>query len=102
MCLGVPGEVVELDAATGELPMATVEFAGIRRRICIACVPDARPGDYLVVHAGIAITRIDAVEAERVFAYLNETGDMDHWDAEQPRGRPPGTTPAAPFAPSTI
>ena len=71
MCLGVPGEVIELDAESSELPSALVEFAGIRRKVCIACVPDAQPGEYVIVHAGIAISRIDAAEAQRVFAYLD-------------------------------
>ena len=51
------------------LASGLVEFAGIRRRVCLACVPEAQPGDYVIVHAGIAISRIDADEAQRVFAY---------------------------------
>ena len=86
MCLGVPGEVIELETGANELPTAFVEFAGIRRRVCIACVPDAQPGEYLIVHAGIAISRIDATEAQRVFAYLNEIGDSDGWAANERAG----------------
>ncbi|MBI3463463.1 MAG: HypC/HybG/HupF family hydrogenase formation chaperone [Planctomycetes bacterium] len=80
MCLGVPGRVVEFEPDVAELPTALVEFAGIRRRVCMACVPDAQLGEYVVVHAGIAISRIDPAEAERVFAYLDEIGDKDGWD----------------------
>jgi hydrogenase expression/formation protein HypC len=80
MCLGLPGEVIKLDAVHSELPTAIVEFAGIRRRVCMACVPDAQPGEYVIVHAGIAISRIDAAEAQRVFAYLNEIGESDGWE----------------------
>jgi hydrogenase expression/formation protein HypC len=79
MCLGVPGLVVEVSTPTEALAFGLVEFAGIRRRICLACVPEAVPGDYVIVHAGIAISRVDAVEARRVFAYLNEIGDRDGW-----------------------
>jgi hydrogenase expression/formation protein HypC len=80
MCLGIPGQVVTRHEATEELPFALVEFAGLRRRVCMACVPEVEPGDYVLVHAGIAISRIDAAEAERVLAHLRELGDLD--DAE--------------------
>ncbi len=84
MCLGVPGLVVERPEPAEELSLGVVEFAGIRRRVCLACVPDALPGDYVIVHAGIAISRVDPVEAQRVFAYLNETGDYGGWTEEAP------------------
>lgn len=82
MCLGIPGLVVERQESDSgdELATAVVEFAGVRRKVCIACVPESRPGDYVIVHAGIAISRIDPVEAERVFAFLGESGDRDGWD----------------------
>jgi hydrogenase expression/formation protein HypC len=79
MCLGVPGLVVERGEPNNDLAFGLVEFAGIRRSVCLACVPDAVPGDYVVVHAGIAISRIDPFEAQRVFAYLNEIGERDGW-----------------------
>ena len=82
MCLGVPGRVVELHEPTTDLASGVVEFAGIRRRVCLACVPEAQPGDYVIVHAGIAISRVDPVEAQRVFAYLRETGDTEGWTGE--------------------
>jgi hydrogenase expression/formation protein HypC len=79
MCLGIPGRVVERQAATDELATGIVEFAGVRRRTCLACVPEAQPGDYVIVHAGVAISRVDPVEAQRVFAYLNEIDENDGW-----------------------
>lgn len=78
MCLGVPGLVVDRVHESDELASATVEFAGIRRTVCIALVPDVQPGEYVIVHAGIALNRIDADEAERVFEYLNEIDEVDH------------------------
>ena len=86
MCLGIPGLVVERQESDSadELASAVVEFAGVRRKVCIACVPESRPGDYVIVHAGIAISRIDPVEAERVFAFLEESGDRDGWDEGPP------------------
>jgi hydrogenase expression/formation protein HypC len=79
MCLGVPGLVVERSQHVDNLPFGIVEFAGIRRSVCLACVPEASPGDYVIVHAGIAISRVDPVEAQRVFAYLTELGERDGW-----------------------
>jgi hydrogenase expression/formation protein HypC len=71
--------VVERQEPNNELAYGVVEFAGVRRRICLACVPEARPGDFVIVHAGIAISRINPVEAQRVFSYLHEIGDDTDW-----------------------
>jgi hydrogenase expression/formation protein HypC len=84
MCLGVPGLVLERSQPGEDLAFGVVEFAGVRRRVCLACVPEATPGDYVIVHAGIAISRVDPVEAQRVFAYLNEIGDRDGWTEGAP------------------
>jgi hydrogenase expression/formation protein HypC len=87
MCLGIPGRLIEPSEAVGGLEHALVEFGGLRRRVCTACVPDARPGDFVVVHAGIAITIIDAAEAERVRQALEEMGEPTEpgFDHEVPR-----------------
>jgi hydrogenase expression/formation protein HypC len=77
MCLGVPGRLVERDERTDELVGGVVEFAGVRRRVSLACVPDARPGDHVIVHAGIAISVVDPDEAERVLGYLKEIGEIE-------------------------
>lgn len=70
MCLAIPGKVVEWLDHDPVLARALVEFEGIRRACHMACVPDAVVGDYVVVHAGVAISRIDAAEARRVFELL--------------------------------
>ena len=57
-------------------PSAIVEFGGVRREVSMACVPDAAEGDYVMVHAGIAISRVDADEAARVLETLREL-DLD-------------------------
>lgn len=79
MCLAVPGMVVEIVEA--ELPFSTalVEFAGVRRRVCLACVPDAIVGEYVLVHAGVAISRIDAKEAAKVLADLEQLDLIDEF-----------------------
>jgi len=56
-----------------------VEFEGVRRRVCLACVPDANCGDFVIVHAGLAISRVDEAEAARVFELVRalEPGALD-------------------------
>jgi hydrogenase expression/formation protein HypC len=71
MCLGVPGQVIEV-ADAGPLRMAIVDFGGARRRVSLAYVPEAQPGDYCVVHVGFAISVMDEDEAMRRRALLGE------------------------------
>ncbi len=69
MCLAVPGEIIEI-LNEDALPAGRVSFAGVVQRICLACTPDAEPGDYVIAHAGFAITVIDAREARVRLAAL--------------------------------
>ena len=72
MCLGVPGKVVSVGAGDPLLRTGRVSFGGVLREVSLAYVPEASPGDYVVVHAGFAISKMDEQEAGRVFAYLQE------------------------------
>lgn len=74
MCLAVPGLIVEITEQSPPFATGVVEFSGVRRGVSLACVPDAQPGDYVLVHAGVAITRIDEAEAERTLRTLEELG----------------------------
>lgn len=76
MCLAIPGLVVERQPSSDALEFALVEFAGVRRKVCVSCVPEAAPGDYVLVHAGIAISRIDGPEAQALLAQLHAMGEM--------------------------
>jgi hydrogenase expression/formation protein HypC len=71
MCLGIPGEVVEIGGSDG-VRMGKVCFAGALRDVCLECVPETRVGDYVLVHVGFAIARLDADEAARTYATLRE------------------------------
>jgi hydrogenase expression/formation protein HypC len=75
MCLGVPGRLTEWLDREPLLARGMVEFDGVRRECHLACVPEAAVGDYLVVHAGIAISRIDTSEAERLLHELQSAGE---------------------------
>jgi len=76
MCLGIPGrivEIVEIDAE-GLMRMGKVDFGGITREVCLAYVPEAETGDYVIVHAGFAISRLDETEAQETLALMVESG----------------------------
>lgn len=68
MCLGVPGQIIEWLDHDPIFGRAVIEFDGIRKEVEMACVPEAEPGDYVIVHAGIAICRLNVQEAERAIA----------------------------------
>jgi hydrogenase expression/formation protein HypC len=72
MCLGVPGQVVEIDEQQGGLLMGKVSFGGARREVCLAYTPEVKVGDYVLVHVGFAISQLDEQEAEEVFRTLSE------------------------------
>jgi len=77
MCLGVPGRVEEIEANPLGLTMGTVSFGGVRKEVCLAYVPEARVGDFVIVHVGFAISRIDESEARAVFKLLEEMGELE-------------------------
>jgi hydrogenase expression/formation protein HypC len=74
VCLAVPGQIIAIDSAQPETRVGRVRFGGIVKEVNLAFVPEAQQGDYVLVHVGFAITRIDDAEAARVFAYLKEIG----------------------------
>lgn len=102
MCLGVPGQIVSIEEDTLGMPMGKVSFGGVTKRVCFAYTPEAEVGDYVVVHVGFAISRIDEEEARRVYAYLEEIGELDELEVDQPAepGRPEAVSGVASTAPS--
>jgi hydrogenase expression/formation protein HypC len=76
MCLGIPGKVAETYTEHGVL-MGKVDFGGVSKRVCLEHVPEAGVGDYVLVHVGFALSRIDAEEADRVFEFLAGMNQLD-------------------------
>lgn len=70
MCLAVPGRVLETFDDGVTLKRGKVDFGGIRKEVCLAYTPEVKPGDYVLVHVGFALTIIDEVEAQRIFDVL--------------------------------
>lgn len=80
MCLGIPGKITEMKDDLG-LAVGMVDFGGVRREVCLAYVQDeVAVGDYVVVHVGFAISKVDEEEARRTFQVLREMSELDELD----------------------
>ncbi len=82
MCLAIPGKISALHESFG-VPMAKVDFGGITREACISYLPDSRIGDYVLVHVGFAITKVDEEEAARTYQYLAEMDQLSELQSEE-------------------
>ena len=84
MCLAVPGRILSLVEADG-VPMAEVDFGGVRKDVCLQYVPDAAVGEYVVVHVGFAIQRLDEASAVQTLADFERLGILEEEFGEVPR-----------------
>lgn len=75
MCLAIPGKIVEVHDSQG-IRMAKVDFGGVLREACLAYLPEAALGDYVMVHVGFAISRVDEEEAARTYETLRELDQL--------------------------
>jgi hydrogenase expression/formation protein HypC len=73
MCLGIPGEIVAVREENG-LAVGKVKFGGITRDVCLHCIPDAAVGEFVLVHVGFAIAKVDREQAARAYETLAELG----------------------------
>jgi hydrogenase expression/formation protein HypC len=76
MCLAVPGKIESIEGTDQMLRSGKVNFGGILKNINLAYVPEAKIGDYVLVHVGFAISIIDEAEAQQVFEYLRQIGEL--------------------------
>jgi hydrogenase expression/formation protein HypC len=83
MCLAIPGRVTEAVRENGVL-MGKVDFSGIFRRICLDLVPDVAPGDYVLVHVGFALARIDESRAAELWQALEDLGQLGELEVRWP------------------
>lgn len=77
MCLGIPGQVVSIAGTEPLTRTAKVRFGGVIKDVNLAYAPEAKTGDYVVVHVGFAISILNEAEAHRVLATLKELGEME-------------------------
>ena len=76
MCLGIPGKILAIRDERGTR-MATADFGGVTKDVCLAYVPEAEVGEYTIVHAGFAITRLDEAAALETLAMMGDLGLID-------------------------
>jgi len=76
MCLAIPGRVEEVWEANGTR-MATVNFGGVRKEVCLAYVPEVEVGDYTIIHAGFALNQLDEDSARETLELFREAGLLD-------------------------
>jgi hydrogenase expression/formation protein HypC len=77
VCLAVPGKVTSIDDSNPELKMANVNFSGVSKEVCVQWLPDVKIGDYVLVHVGFALNKIDEKDAEETLKILREMGDIE-------------------------
>jgi hydrogenase expression/formation protein HypC len=78
MCLAIPGKVESIELMyENTVRMARVSFGGIIKQASLEMLPQAEVGDYVLVHVGVAISKVDEEEAHKVFEYLREAGELD-------------------------
>ena len=78
MCLAIPGKIKSIESQyDGLVRMAKVSFGGIIKEASLEMVPQAKIGDYVLVHVGVAISIVDEKEAKRTFKYLEEMGEVE-------------------------
>ncbi len=78
MCLGIPGKITAIgEANAAGITMGKVNFSGVTKEVCLAYVPEAQVGDYVMVHAGFALNTLDEQEAGEVFELLRQMGELE-------------------------
>lgn len=76
MCLAVPGKIISTNGQDGFERMGRINYGGIVKEASLAYVPEANVGDYVIVHVGFAISRLNEREAQRTFEYLKEMNEL--------------------------
>ncbi len=102
MCLAIPGKVLEIERDPQGVRMARADFGGIVKRVCLEYTPEVEQGDYVLVHVGFALSKVDEEEAARTYDMLremNELAELQEGEAEpdptQTSTRPTPTGPAS-------
>jgi hydrogenase expression/formation protein HypC len=79
MCLGIPGKIIEIHTS-GTLKMARVDFGGVIREACIETLPEAKVGDYTIIHAGFALNLLSDSEAQETLEMLRQMDELGNAD----------------------
>jgi hydrogenase expression/formation protein HypC len=99
MCLAVPGKITSISGGDPLMRTGKVDFGGILKEVSLAYVPEAQLGDYVIVHVGFALSRVDEAEAQQVFEYLRQMEELSEL-ADSGAGVSPANLGALPPGPS--
>ena len=95
MCLAIPGKVKSIDGDDPLTRMGKVDFGGVVKDVALAYLPEVEVGDYVIVHVGFAISRLDEAEAQEVFSYFDQIGEAAELEDEEARASPESGAQAA-------
>lgn len=95
MCLAIPGKITSISGEDPLMRTGKVDFGGILKEVSLAYVPEAQLGDYVIVHVGFALSRVDEEEAKQVFEYLRQMQELSELQ-ESEAGVAPAPAPAPP------
>jgi hydrogenase expression/formation protein HypC len=84
MCLAIPGKVLSIESNGDAARMADVSFGGIIKKASLEILPDAKEGDYVLVHVGVAISKVDEAEAQKTYQFLKDFGELNELQNDNP------------------
>ena len=84
MCLAIPGKVVGISGEDPLTRMGRIDFSGVIKQASLAYVPEVNVGDYVIVHVGFALSKVDEDEARKVFEYLRQIGELGELEEKSP------------------
>ena len=93
MCLAIPGKLIDITVDSNGVKMGRANFGGIVKQVCLEYTPEVKPGDYVLVHVGFALNKVDEGEAERTYKLLQEMDQLQELDVpgvEEPFPTAPG------------
>ncbi len=95
MCLAIPGKVLEIQPDAAGVRMAKANFGGIVKQVCLEYTPDVNCGDYVLVHVGFALQKVDEVEAQRTYEALQAMNQLTELqvESESASPEPPSSLP---------
>ena len=100
MCLAIPGKIASISGDDPLLRTGKVDFGGILKEVSLAYVPEARLGDYVIVHVGFALSRVDEEEANQIFEYLRQMQELSDLEVGGASAAPARSSPTAPGPPA--
>jgi hydrogenase expression/formation protein HypC len=84
MCLAIPGKILSISGDDPLTRMGKIDFSGVVKQASLAYVPEVVVGDYVIVHVGFALSKLDEDEAQKVFEYLKQMGELSELEAKSP------------------